>query len=261
MVTAHDFITSRMTEKAEVDITLIGDSLANTTLGYSSTTSLPFDEFLYHTKSVERGNSTSLLIADLPFGSFESSHEQAILSATKIVKEAKVQGIKLEGASPYILELITKLIDFGIPVIGHVGLTPQKHNSIGFKLQGTDSSEAVRIFEDCKKLADAGVFAIVLECIPNKIAEHITNNINVPTIGIGAGPYCSGQVLVISDMLGMIENDSPPKFVKTYANFFETGVNAIKEYNQDLENGSFPDANTHGYKVKLEVLKKFKESV
>lgn len=262
VVTGHDFITSKIIDKADVDITLIGDSLAMTTLGYEDTNELPFDEYLYHVKSVQRGNKTSLLIGDLPFGSFEQSIDQAIESSIKLIKYGKIQGIKLEGGSESIIPTVEKLIDVGIPIMGHVGLTPQKHNTFGgFKLQGTTVKNCLQIYQECLNLQKAGAFAIVLECIPNKLAQFITENLSIPTIGIGAGPYCSGQVLVVADMLGMTDPHEfhTAKFVKKYANFFDEGVNAIKTYNQDLIDKSFPLPNDHGYKIKTDVLQEFKQ--
>lgn len=262
VVTSHDYITGKMTEKANVDITLIGDSLAMTTLGYDDTNELPFDEYLYHVKSVLRGNASSLLIGDLPFGSFEQSIDQAVASSTKLIKEGKIQGIKLEGGQPSIIPTVTKLIDIGIPVMGHVGLTPQKHNTFGgFKLQGTTVDNSLQIYQQCLNLQKAGAFAIVLECIPNKLAQFITDNLSIPTIGIGAGPYCSGQVLVIADMLGMMDPEDfhTAKFVKKYANFFDQGVTAIESYNRDLVDGGFPLEGEHGYKMKGDVLREFRE--
>ncbi|RLV91233.1 3-methyl-2-oxobutanoate hydroxymethyltransferase [Spathaspora sp. JA1] len=261
MVTSHDFITSKMLENAEIDINLIGDSLANTTLGYADTNELTLDEFLYHVKSVQRGNAYSLLVADMPFGSFESSIEQATTSAVKLVQQGKIQAVKIEGGNEENLPTIKKLISMGIPVMGHVGLTPQKHNTLGgYKLQGNNVKNAVSIFQECVNLQNAGVFAIVLECIPNKLSEFITQKLSIPTIGIGAGPNTSGQVLVVSDMLGMKDptENHTAKFVKKYGNFFDLGVKGLKEYKADVKANSFPNPDKHGYKIKSEVLEQFK---
>ncbi|KAK6461964.1 ketopantoate hydroxymethyltransferase [Scheffersomyces coipomensis] len=263
MVTAHDFITSRMVDQAQVDINLIGDSLANTTLGLQDTNELEFEEFLYHVKSVQRGNQSSLLIADLPFGSYEQSPEQAIDSAVKLIKYAKIQGVKLEGGDEYTLPTIKRLVTIGIPVMGHVGLTPQKHNSLGgYRLQGNSVKSALQIYQECLDIEKAGAFAIVLECMPNKLAEYITNNISIPTIGIGAGPSTSGQVLVISDMLGMKDpsENHVAKFVKSYENFFTKGVEAISLYHKEVKQAQFPVAEEHGYKIKRDVFEEFKKS-
>lgn len=259
MVTSHDFITSQFLDHAKVDINLIGDSLANTTLGYDDTNELTLDEFIYHVKSVQRGNSHSLLIADLPFGSFESSVEQATQTAIKLIQKGKIQGVKIEGGDDEIIPTIKKLVSIGIPVMGHVGLTPQKHNALGgYKLQGRTVDDSVRILEECIKLQDAGVFSIVLECIPNKLSQYITERLSIPTIGIGAGPHTSGQVLVISDLLGM-RGPHVPKFVKQYGDFLQQAVNGIKKYQEDVKSRAFPNADTHGFKMKKEVLDKFRE--
>ncbi|KAG5421722.1 ECM31 [Candida metapsilosis] len=262
VVTAHDFITAKLVDAGDIDICLVGDSLANTTLGYQDTNELTLDEMLYHVKSVSRGNDKSLIIADLPFGSFEASVEQATKSAIKLVQSGKVQGVKLEGGNQENIPTIEKLISVGIPVMGHVGLTPQKHNAIGgFRLQGKDAKGALDIYQECLNLQKAGVFAIVLECIPNKIAQYITQHLSVPTIGIGAGPFCSGQVLVVSDMLELKnpEESHIAKFVKPYAHFYQTGVDALKQYKSDVESKQFPLADEHGYKIKKDVFEQFKQ--
>ncbi|CUM63348.1 uncharacterized protein PRCAT00000921001 [Priceomyces carsonii] len=263
MLTAYDSITSRVADNTGVDISLIGDSLAMTTLGMQDTIEITLDEFLFHVKSVERGNKRSLLIADLPFGSFESSKEQAIETAIKLVKFGKIQGIKIEGGNEETIPKIRGIINAGIPVMGHVGLTPQKHNSLGgFKLQGSQVNNALDIYKDCIRLQEAGCFSIVLECIPNKLAELITKKLSIPTIGIGAGPSCSGQVLVISDMLGMSDpNSHRPKFVKPYLNFYDQAVKAISEYKHEVSSGTFPDADEHGYKMKSEVLSELQKEI
>lgn len=261
MVTCYDFITGKMVDKANIDIGLVGDSLAMTTLGFQDTNEVTLDEFMYHVKSVVRGNDSSFLVADLPFGSYEKSVEQAVDTCIQLIKFGKVQAIKLEGGNPEILPTIKKLVSIGIPVMGHVGLTPQRHNTFGgFKLQGNNTASALQVYQECVNLQNAGVFSIVLECIPNKLAEYITKNISVPTIGIGAGPNCSGQVLVMADLLGMCDPETThkPKFVKTYDNFFERGVAALKKYDSDLVDGTFPLADEHGYKIKRDVFEEFK---
>ncbi|KAK6202388.1 ketopantoate hydroxymethyltransferase [Scheffersomyces amazonensis] len=262
MVTSHDFITSRMVDSADIDINLIGDSLANTTLGLEDTNELELEEFLYHVKSVRRGNESSLLIADLPFGTYELSPEQALETSIKLIKYGRIQGVKLEGGSEVILPTIKKLVDVGIPVMGHVGLTPQKHNALGgYKLQGTSIESAVQVYQECLNIEKAGAFAIVLECIPNKLAEYITDKLSIPTIGIGAGPGTSGQVLVVSDLLGMKNPDENhiAKFVKHYETFYPKGVQALSEYRDDVKSKQFPLADDHGYKIKRDVFEEFKK--
>lgn len=263
MVTSHDFITAQFVENADIDINLIGDSLAMVALGYDDTNEIDFNEFLYHVRAVSRGNSKSLLIADLPFGSYEKSPEQALETSIKMIKIGRVQGIKLEGGKE-IVPTISKITGAGIPVVGHVGLTPQRHNTLsGFKLQGNSVDSALRIYEDCLALQEAGVFSIVLECIPNKLSEIITSELKVPTIGIGAGPYCSGQVLVMADMLGMNgpSEGEKSKFVKEYTNLYEPAVEALKSYKQELIAKRYPDADLHGYKIKRDILEAVKKAI
>lgn len=263
MVTAYDFITGKFAEQANIDINLIGDSLGMVALGYNDTNEITLDEFIYHIRAVERGNSKSLLVADLPFGTYEVSCEQALETAIKIIKVGKAQAIKLEGGeetSP----TVKRITDVGIPVMGHVGLTPQRHNSLsGFKLQGSTVDSAIKIVRDCLALQKAGAFAIVLECIPTRLAQLITSKLSIPTIGIGAGPHCSGHVLVMSDLLGM---NGPPgsaksKFVKEYANFYDTGIKALVQYKQEMIEGVYPNAEEHGYKMKKDVLNEIKNAM
>lgn len=253
VVTAWDYITGQITDKCEIDIALVGDSLAMVALGYDDTNEIELEELIYHAKAVSRGNKKSFLVADMPFGSFEASDSQAIQTAVRFVKNGRVQAVKIEGGIEA-ADKIAKIVKLGIPVMGHVGLTPQKHNSFGgYKLQGNSVERACEILDDCVALQKAGVFAIVLECIPNKLAETITGALNIPTIGIGAGPATSGQVLVMADMLGMGEG-RPAKFVKKYMGFFEEATKSVDRYKMEVQKRSFPDADVHGYKMKSEVL-------
>lgn len=263
MVTAYDYITGKYAEGADIDINLVGDSLAMAALGYEDTTEITLDEFLYHTKAVYRGNKSSFIMADVPFGYAEISPEQAASAAIRLVKEGKVQGIKIEGGRE-MAPTIKKLASIGIPVMGHVGLTPQRHNSLGgFKLQGNTTEKAMDIYKDCKALQDAGVFAILLECVPNKLAQYITDNLSVPTIGIGAGPHCSGHVLVMSDLLGMANprDSMQPKFVKKYSDAYNTSVSSLNAFKKDLISKKYPNADDHGFKIKREVFENFKKQV
>lgn len=263
MVTSHDFITAKFSEKAQIDINLIGDSLAMVALGYPDTNEISFEEFLYHVKSVSRGNNKSLLIADLPFGSYEISGDQALKTCINMIKLGKVQGIKLEGGAE-IVPTVSRIVNAGIPVMGHVGLTPQRHNSLsGFKLQGNTVDGAIKIIKDCLELQKAGVFSIVLECIPNKLAQLITEKLSIPTIGIGAGPSCSGHVMVMADLLGMNgpKDSVKSKFVKEYANLYDTSVDALLTYKQELESGQYPDPDIHGYKIKRDTLRQITDKI
>lgn len=261
MVTSYDYITGKFAETADMDINLVGDSLAMTALGYEDTNEITLDEFMFHTRAVTRGNKRSFMVADLPFGYHEKSPEQAIETAILLVKQARIQGVKIEGGRESI-STVRRLVEVGIPVMGHVGLTPQRHNALGgFKLQGTSPERAVEIYEDCLALQDAGVFLVVLECIPNKLAEYITSKLSVPTIGIGAGPGCSGQVLVMADLLGMghPEETHRPKFVKQYADIFTAATRALEQYKSDLNKGVFPNPDEHGYKMKRDAYAALKE--
>ncbi|CAK9438714.1 uncharacterized protein LODBEIA_P29380 [Lodderomyces beijingensis] len=259
MVTAYDYMTSRMNDAAGVDITLVGDSLANTTLGYRDTNELSLEEMLFHVRSVRRGSARALLVADMPFGSFETSLEQATETSIKLVK-AGVQAVKIEGGDDRILATIEKLLSVGIPVMGHLGLTPQRHNAMGgYRLQGASVESAEAILQAAHNLQDAGVFSMVLECIPTQLAKIITQSLDVPTIGIGAGHFTSGQVLVNADLLGM-QSGPVPRFAHKYANFFDIGVQGLKEYTEQVKNRSFPTPD-HGYKIKKDVLEKLKENI
>lgn len=256
MLTAYDYISAQVCEAANVDITLVGDSLAMTALGYNDTNEIPYEEFLYHVKAVNRGNSTAMVVADLPFGSSELSTEQAIATSIDMVKRGGIQGVKIEGGRN-VAAKIKSIVDVGIPVMGHVGLTPQKYHALGgYKLQGSSTESSWSIYEDCLALQEAGVFSIVLECVPNKLAELITEKLSIPTIGIGAGPKCSGQVLVYADMLGMLSPDHKrAKFVKSYDTIYNQSVEGVKQYIAEVKNSSFPNPDEHGYKMKSEVLK------
>lgn len=253
MVTAWDAITAKLCEKAKIDVVLVGDSLAMVALGHDDTNALELEDMVHHVKAVERGNKSSLLIADLPFGSFEESDVRAVRSAITLVKKGKAQAVKIEGGSE-MAPTITKIIQAGIPVMGHIGLSPQKHNaSGGFRLQGDTFESAKKIIEDSKTLERAGVFAMVVECVPNKLAQIITDSVSVPTIGIGAGNAVSGQVLVAYDALGM-GPQAPAKFVKKYMNMYEEASQALQNYKKDVQNSLYPDPDTHGYKIPSEVL-------
>lgn len=260
VVTAWDSILGRIADASDIDITLVGDSLAMVALGYEDTNEITLQEMLFHARAVSRVNHSSLIVADLPFGSFELSTSQALQTAIRFVKEARVQAVKIEGGESMV-PTIKKLVEAGVPVMGHVGLTPQKHNAFGgYKLQGNNIDSATQILRDCKALELAGVFSIVLECVPNKLAELATNSLGVPTIGIGAGPLTSGQVLVMADLLGM-DDKKPAKFVKKYMDFFGDATAAVTKFGDEVKSRAFPDANQHGYKMKSEVLQQVRQHV
>lgn len=262
VVTAHDYLTARMADASDADMVLVGDSLAMTSLGMRDTNLLNLDEFLYHVKLVSRGCDRSFLIADLPFGLFELLVEQAVDTAVQIIKSG-AQAVKIEGGHDAIIPTITKLVQIGIPVMGHVGLTPQLQNQLGgFRVQGNAVEPALKILQECKRLQDAGVFALLIECVPAKLAQHITETVNVPTIGIGAGNYTLGQVLVIADALGMQDPTTlhKPKFLKQYLNLFDQSVKALQNYRQDVKTRQFP-ADEHTYKIKPEVFSEYLDQV
>lgn len=258
VITAYDYISAKYAEKADIDVVLVGDSFSMVALGYEDTNEITLDEFLYHAKAVSRGNSTSFLVSDVPFGYFEESTEQAVRTAVRFIREGRVQALKLEGGRA-VAPTVEKLTSIGVPVIAHVGLMPQHHNALGgFKVQGTSVAEAMSILDDCKALEKAGAIAVLIECVPAKLAEKITQNLSIPTIGIGAGPHCSGQVLVMSDMLGMSDPSeaTTPKFVKQYSDIFSNAVSALERYKEDVQRGLFPDVDLHSYKIKKDVLSK-----
>ncbi|ODV59113.1 3-methyl-2-oxobutanoate hydroxymethyltransferase ASCRUDRAFT_9850 [Ascoidea rubescens DSM 1968] len=258
VLTAHDFITGKFADLAKTDIVLVGDSLGMVSLGYPSTNELPFEEFLYHVKSVSRGVRQSFLIADLPFGTYETSIEKAVESSIQLVKNG-ANAVKLEGGVEY-LDTIKKLSSIGIPVVGHIGLTPQRHNSLGgFKAQGKNVNNALEIFKNALCLQKTGAKLLLLECIPQKLAKYITENVSIPTIGIGAGNHTSAQVIVQSDLLGMHGVNSLPKFVKPYENFLEKGVSAIKKYNHDVKTRAYPETGIHTFTIKNSVYLDFLE--
>ncbi|KAF9088313.1 hypothetical protein BGX29_007336 [Mortierella sp. GBA35] len=254
VLTAHDFPTGTLVDKAGIDMTLVGDSLAMVALGYSSTSEITLDEMLHHCRAVARGTRSSFLVADMPFGSYETSPEQAINTAVRLMKEGKAEAVKLEGGKE-MAPTIARLTQVGIPVLGHIGLTPQRQASLGgFKVQGKTAAKAKGIIEDALALQEAGCYGVVLEAVPEAVATHVTNVLSIPTIGIGAGAGCSGQVLVQQDMLGLYGR--VPKFCKTYRNLADEIVGALKEYSADVKSGAFP-AEEHCYPMPQEELNRF----
>ena len=254
MITAYDVAMSRNVNEAGVDMILVGDSLGNVILGYNSTVPVTMDEMIHHTKAVMRGNSTALVVGDMPFMSYQASIEQGMINAGRLMKEGGANAVKLEGGEE-ICELVSKLVVSGIPVMGHIGLTPQSVNQLGgFKVQGKSLNDAQKIINAAKALAEAGVFALVLECIPDKLAAKITAELDIPTIGIGAGNACDGQVLVCNDFLGM-NSGFTPKFVKKYRLLHEEISKATQEYIQDVKSRAFP-SKEHVFGMNEELLEK-----
>ena len=243
-LTAYDYTSAKMVDNAGVDLILVGDSLGMVINGYDSTIPVTLDEVIYHTKSVKRAVERAFVVADMPFGTYQVNIDDALKNAIRLVKETEVAAVKIEGGKE-IAPLIEKLVSIGIGVMGHIGLKPQMINTMGgYKIFGKDGAES--LIEDAKAIEVAGAFSIVLEGVSSKSAAEITNNINVPTIGIGAGKGCDGQILVFHDVFGLF-TDFKPKFVKQYANVAETIHNAAKEYIKDVKSGAFPDEN-HSFK-------------
>lgn len=254
MLTAYDYSTAKLIDEAGINGILVGDSLGMVCLGYKDTLSVTMEDMLHHTRAVTRGVKNALVIGDMPFMSYHSSVYDSIKNAGRFIQEAEAGAVKLEGGAS-VCEHIKAIVNAQIPVMGHLGLTPQSINMFGgFKVQGKSIENAKQIIEDAKKLEDAGAFAIVLECIPSKLAEIITNSVSVPTIGIGAGASCDGQILVYQDMLNLFPNFKP-KFVKTFANVGELMINGFKEYINEVVQGKFP-CPEHTFTIDEDVLDK-----
>jgi 3-methyl-2-oxobutanoate hydroxymethyltransferase len=245
-LTAYDFPTARILDEAGIDILLVGDSLGMVVLGYQNTIPVTMDEMIHHTKAVRRAVRRSLVIGDMPYFSFHQTEELTIANASRFLKEAGAKAVKIEGASGKRLELIAAMVEAEIPVMGHVGLTPQSINRLGqFKVRGGELAEARKIIEDAKNLEKAGAFAVILECIPQDLAKAITGKLKVPTIGIGAGPHCDGQILVFHDLVGYSTGYNP-RFVKKYADLQAVITKAVRKYADEVRTGDFPD-EAHSY--------------
>ena len=254
MVTAYDYPTALLVDRSEVELILVGDSLGMVVLGYDGTVPVTMDEMVHHIKPVVRGARSTLIVGDMPFMSYNVSIEKAIENAGRLMKEGGADCVKLEGGLP-VVPVVRALVDAGIPVMAHIGLTPQTASQLGgFKVQGKDEAAAQRMLVEAQKMEEAGAFSIVLEAIPAPLAKLITAKIGIPTIGIGAGPDCDGQVLVIHDMIGLFDR-FVPKFVKKYANVSEDIVSALNTYAKDVETGAFPGPE-HCFTMKEEVLKR-----
>jgi 3-methyl-2-oxobutanoate hydroxymethyltransferase len=248
MVTAYDYPSARAAEAAGVDLVLVGDSAATTVLGYTATTPVELDDMLVLARAVRRGLNTPLLIGDLPFGSYEVSDEQAITTAMRMVKDAGCEAVKLEGGGPSSVSRAAAIVGAGIPVMGHVGLTPQTSTALGgWKAQGRNATAAARIYAEALALQEAGCFAIVFEAIPSAVAEELMPHLSVPVIGIGAGPSTDGQVLVFHDLLG-IRDGLGPRFVKRYANLQQEMNEGVTAYAEDVRLRRYPGPE-HTYKI------------
>ncbi|KAJ3160659.1 hypothetical protein HDU86_000418 [Geranomyces michiganensis] len=260
MMTAHDYPSAMFCERAEMDTVLVGDSLAMVALGYESTNQVTLDEMLHHCRAVARGAKTPFLIGDLPFGTYETSAEHAVRSAIRMVQEGRMEAVKLEGGSE-IAPTISKITSVGIPVLAHIGLTPQRAASLGgFRVQGKTTDRALRLIDDALAVADAGAFAVVLEAMPELVATEITKRVNIPTIGIGAGVGCSGQVLVALDALGVYDRLSP-KFCKTYGEVGKMSTDALAAFVKDVRERKFPESGKHTYPMAKGEEEKFAAAV
>ena len=254
MLTAYDFTTAKILDDAGVDCLLVGDSLGMTMLGYKDTLSVTMEDMLHHTRAVTRGTKNALVVGDMPFLSYHISVEEAIRNAGRFIKEANAHAVKLEGGEQ-VRDKIEGIIKAQIPVMGHIGLTPQSVNMFGgFKVQGKSESQAQKLLDEARMLEEIGCFAIVLECVPAKLARLISESISIPTIGIGAGADCDGQVLVIQDVLGMYDA-LKPKFVKQYANVGATMTEAAKAYCDEVKSSAFP-REEHTFKIDDEIISK-----
>lgn len=240
-LTAWDYLIAQAVDEAGVDVVMVGDSLAMVALGYSTTLPITLEEIIHHAKAVRRGVERALLVVDLPFMSYQESPKQALRTAGRVMKTTGATAVKLEGGYPDIVETVTRLVQAGIAVMGHVGLTPQSvHQLGGFRKQGKSAEAAERILQEAVALEQAGAFAVVLEHMPPDLAKQISEKLTIPTIGIGAGPHCDGQVLVTADMLGM--STWRPAFAKAYANLHETMIEAIQSYAEEVRQHQFPAA-------------------
>jgi 3-methyl-2-oxobutanoate hydroxymethyltransferase len=241
MLTAYDFPTARILDEAGIPVLLVGDSVGNNVLGYPNTLPVTMEEMLHHTRAVVRGAKNALIVGDMPFLSYQPSIEEGVRNAGLFIK-AGAHAVKVEGAQ---VELTARLTELGIPVMGHVGLTPQFIHALGgYRVQGRTEEAAIRLRQQAEALEKAGIFSLVLEGLPAPVGKAITEAVSVPTIGIGAGPHTDGQVLVVNDMLGL--NDWVPKFVKTYVNLREEIDRAVRQFAAEVEAGTFPD-QAHSY--------------
>ncbi|MCI8993447.1 MAG: 3-methyl-2-oxobutanoate hydroxymethyltransferase [Eubacterium sp.] len=254
MLTCYDYSMAKLMDEAGINTLLIGDSLGQVVLGYEDTLSVTMEDMIHHTRAVARGAKNALVIADMPFMSYQTSVYDAVVNAGRLVKEGRAQMVKLEGGAT-VCEQIRAIVDASIPVCAHLGLTPQSVNAFGgFKVQGKSEEAAQQIIDDAKKVEEAGASLLVLECVPAGLAKIITEKLEIPTIGIGAGNGCDGQVLVYQDMLGMF-TDFTPKFVRKFADLGSEMKKAFTAYSEAVKDGSFPSAE-HTYKISDDILDK-----
>lgn len=241
VVTAYDVLFARLVDSAGVDVVLVGDSLGNVVAGYETTLPVTVDQMIYHGAAVRRGLKRALLVVDMPFLSYQASEESAIVNCGKVLQQTEADAVKVESGTEEMVRTVGRLTRIGIPVVAHLGFTPQSVRTIGMRVQGREEGDAARMVDQAKALEDAGAFSLVLELIPTELAQRITESISIPTIGIGAGPHCDGQVLVLPDLLGL--NDGfAPKFLKKYAELATSVREAVERYGDEVRSGAYPDA-------------------
>jgi 3-methyl-2-oxobutanoate hydroxymethyltransferase len=241
VVTAYDVLFARLVDSAGVDIVLVGDSLGNVVAGFESTLPVTLEQMIYHGAAVRRGVKRALLVVDMPFLSYQASEESAIVNCGRVLQKTGADAVKVEGGTEEMVKTVGRLTRVGIPIMAHLGFTPQSVRTIGMRVQGREESDAARMVDQARALEDAGAFSLVLELIPTELAQRITEAVSIPTIGIGAGPQCDGQVLVLPDLLGLNEGFEP-KFLKKYANLGATVREAVEKYGEEVRSGAYPDA-------------------
>ena len=257
MLTAYDYISAHLMDEAGIDALLVGDSVGMVFCGLENTLSMTIDQMIYHTQAVRRGATQALVVTDMPFMSYQTSVSDALVNAGRLVKEGGAEAVKLEGGKN-IYPQIEAIVKAGIPVMGHIGLTPQSVNQFGgFKVQGKSLEDAKKLIEDAKAVEAAGAFAIVLECVPSELAQYITEQLTIPTIGIGAGNACDGQILVYQDILGLYEGVAP-KFVKQFADIKTAMLDAFRHYKEEVVDCTFP-GEAQGFKIAPEIMSFIKE--
>lgn len=254
MLTAYDYSTAKLMDEAGINAILVGDSLGNVVLGYEDTLSVTMEDMIHHGAAVARGAKNAMVVVDMPFMSYQASVYDAVVNAGRLMKEGRASAVKLEGGKE-VCPQVKAITEAGIPVMGHLGLTPQSINALGgHRVQGKTQQAAQKLLDDARALQKAGAFAVVLECVPEKLAEKVTKELEIPTIGIGAGSGCDGQVLVYQDMLGMF-SDFTPKFVKKFANVGQVMKEAFKSYIDEMQQGSFP-SQEHCYSIDDDIIEK-----
>ena len=254
MLTAYDYSTAKLMDEAGINAILVGDSLGNVVLGYEDTLSVTMEDMIHHGAAVARGAKNAMVVVDMPFMSYQTSVYDAVVNAGRLMKEGRASAVKLEGGKE-VCPQVKAVTEAGIPVMGHLGLTPQSINALGgHRVQGKTQQAAQKLLDDARALQEAGAFAVVLECVPEKLADKVTKELEIPTIGIGAGSGCDGQVLVYQDMLGMF-SDFTPKFVKKFANVGQVMKEAFKSYIDEMQQGSFP-SQEHRYSIDDDIIEK-----